>query len=186
MLLAASAGLAKEGGVARLAVPLPADAEPGSTITVWWSIETYTNETGQIGPFSSPGAYIKLIGLDESEAVGRETKPGHYVAEVVVPKGGIRAAEFGVASISTVNGQTERSTMLFGFQGLLIQPAAPPPVVKPPVANPPAVEKGANPTTTPQSAAAPAVNPLAVLGGLALVLGAVGTAFSLRKRTTLA
>ncbi len=180
LLLAATTSLAKEGGIARLAAPLPRDAEPGSTITVYWSLESFVNDKGDMGPFSAEGAYIKLVGLDVSEATGRETSPGNYVAEVIVPKGGIQTAEFGVAGISVVNGVTSRSNMVFPFQGILLQGAIP--AVEP---NGPAGQPGSDGSTTPQPATA-TMNPLLVLGALALGLGAVGTILTLRRRTALA
>ena len=177
LVIATTAAAAKGGGIARLAAPLPSDAEPGDTITVRWSLETYADENGETGPFSAMGAYVKLIGLEVSEAVGRETTfgSGEYVAEIVVPKGGIRSAEFGIAGVSTVNGVSTRSNMVFEFDGILLQPAVPP-----------AAQPNDPATGTRQPAAGPTINPLAVLGALALVLAAIGSVLTLRKRTSLA
>lgn len=181
LLVGATLAFAKEGGLARLAAPLPRDAEPGSTITVYWSLESWVNENGDMGPFSAGGVYIKLIGLDVSEAFGRETSPGNYVADVVVPKGGIQAAEFGVAGESIVNGVSTRSNMVFQFDGILLQGNTPPKVAP----NEPATQPGST-STTQQPNTAPTINPLLVLGALALVLGAIGTVLTVRRRGALA
>jgi hypothetical protein len=178
--LAAVPAAGKEGGMARLAAPLPRDAEPGSTITVYWSLESFINDNGDMGPFSAGGVYIKLIGLDTSEAFGRETSPGNYVADVVVPEGGIQAAEFGVAGESIVNGVSSRSNMVFQFDGILLQ-GNPPPKVAP---NEPAAQPGS--TSTNQPATTPTINPLLILGALALALGGIGTFLTVRRRGALA
>jgi hypothetical protein len=138
MLLIATSAAAKEGGVAKLAAPLPRDAVPGATITVRWSVQAFTDADGGLQPFSAAGVYIRLIGLDVSEAIGTEERPGWYVADVVVPRGGISAAEFGVHGTATYpDGHTERADMPFGFDGVLLSPALPPAV---PAADPPAAE----------------------------------------------
>jgi hypothetical protein len=183
VVLAATAVAAKGEGVAKLAAPLPRDAEPGSTITVHWTLSSFVDENGATGPFSAQGAYIKLVGSEITEAFGTETPlgSGNYVAEIIIPAGGIRDAEFGISGTSTINGQTTRSDMPFAFQGVLLQ-AAVPPAVKP-------NEPPANPATTPTTehpVPAPSVNPLFVLGVLALGLGAVRTFLTLRRRTALA
>ena len=184
LVLTTTSAMAKDGGMARLAAPLSGDAEPGSTITVNWSLETYVGEDGTTGPFSAQGAYIKLIGLEVSEATGRETTfgSGDYVAEIVVPKGGIKVIEFGIAGTSTVNGVSTRSNMVFQFDGILLQPAVPP-AVQP---KDPVTEPASNPAATRQPPAGPTISPLAALGALALVLAAVGTVLTLRRRTALA
>jgi hypothetical protein len=181
LLIGATLAAAKEGGMARLAAPLPADAEPGSTITVYWSLESFVNDNGDMGPFSAGGVYIKLIGLDVSEAFGRETTPGNYVADVVVPNGGIRAAEFGVAGEATVNGVSQRTNMVFQFDGILLQ-RNPPPKVAP---NEPAAQPGSA-STTQHPATAPAINPLLILGAMALALAGIGTVLAVRRRGALA
>lgn len=173
-LLSTAAVAAKEGGIARLAAPLPRDAEPGSTITVNWSLSAPYDNAGNLRPFSAMGAYIKLIGLDVSEAVGTETPlgSGKYVADIVIPKGGIQAVEFGIAGTSTVNGVSRRSNMVFEFQGQLLQPAAPP------AAQPNA---GSNDGAATQPAG-PTFNPLLAIGAAALVLAGIATLVTLRRR----
>ena len=177
-----SAAVGKEGGIATLAAPLPRDAEPGSTITVHWSVKAFNGSNGELGPLSATGVYIRLIGLDVSEVVGREEAPGQYVADVVVPKGGIKSAEFGVRGTATMpDGSTTPSNMVFQFDGILLQGAVPP-VVKP--GDAPAAEPT---TTTPTPAPTPSpINPLFVLGVLALVLGGIGALLTVRRRTTIA
>lgn len=178
LLFGATLAAAKEGGMARLASPLPRDAEPGSTITVSWSVESFINANGDMGPFSAEGVYIKLIGLDVSEAFGRETSPGNYVADVVVPKGGIQSAEFGIAGEAIVNGVATPTNMVFQFDGVLLQ-GNPPQKVAP---NAPAAQPGVVSTTQP--ATAPTINPLLMIGALALALGGIGTFLTVRRRTT--
>jgi hypothetical protein len=176
LALVAAPAAAKEGGIARLDTPLPGSAEPGSTITVSWTLESFVNDNGDMGPFSAGGAYVKLIGLDVSEAIGRETSPGHYVADVVVPRGGIQAAEFGIAGESTMNGVSQRSDLVFMFEGVLIDQSAPAPVV--PSEN--------SPASNPQPASSPSINPLLILGALALVLAGIGTVLTIRRRGAIA
>ena len=174
--LVAAPVAAKEGGIARLDAPLPGNAEPGSTITVSWTLESFVNDNGDMGPFSAGGAYVKLIGLEVSEAFGQESSPGRYIADFVVPRGGIKAAEFGIAGESTMNGVSQRSDMVFMVEGVLIDQSVPAPV-----------QPNENTSASnPQPATSPTIHPLLILGALALVLGAIGTALTLRRRTAVA
>jgi hypothetical protein len=175
---------AKDGGIAKLAGLLPRDAEPGSTITVYWSLASGTDDQGHTSWFSVPsGAYVKLIGLDVSEAVGTETTPGHYVADIVVPNGGIKAVEFGIANVSTVNGVTTRSNMVFAFQGPILEPAIPPPA---PRNEPAKAEPKAGSGGSPAQPAAPTMNPMLVIGSMWLALAALASLVALRRRAALA
>jgi hypothetical protein len=181
-LLLAPTAAAKEGGVARLAAPLPSDAAPGDTITVHWSMEVFDSQANGLVPLNAEGVYIRLIGLDVSEVVGRQEAPGRYVAEVIVPQGGIKAAEFGVTGIATFpDGHTERSNMVFQFDSVLLS-AAPPPRVAP--ADEPATQSAADPppaAVAPLRSDAAGVSPLVVLGLAALVLAGIGVILSIRR-----
>lgn len=84
--------MAKTGAEARLDTALHRDATPGSTMAVAWSLFQVVD--GQESPFSSPGVYMRLTGVDgkgSTEAFGTETPSGsgHYKATIQVPASGI-------------------------------------------------------------------------------------------------
>ena len=118
----AAGALAKEGFRATLTSPIPADARPGSTITVTWKI---TN--GRATPSTRPPSSSGFAAPDRADATEGFASPtahtdGAYSARVTVPKGGIAAVQIGVAGTSTdSSGKSVRSDYLF------------------PIANPPAL-----------------------------------------------
>ena len=111
--LAAGAS-AKEGFRATLTSPIPADATPGSRITVSWKI---TDQAGD--PFNATALFVRLRGPDPADATEAFDSPtahtdGAYGARVTVPKGGIAEIEIGVAGTSTdSSGKSVRSDYLF-------------------------------------------------------------------------
>jgi hypothetical protein len=167
----ASAATLAKGGVVTLDSELPSDPQPGSELTVGWTV-TNPMDGGTPAPFSAVGMFIRLIppAGEPVEAVGAEDRPGHYTATIVVPEGGIRSVEFGLRGESCVNGACERSDLLFGIAD---EAAAPAPVVveAPPATQHPAVS---GPSTSPQAATAPSLElwfVLALLGALAVLAG---------------
>jgi hypothetical protein len=105
---------AKEGAIATLDAPIPGDAEPGSEITVGWTVET-PGGNGEVTPFNAEGMFIRLIPAtgDPVEAVGTQGPIGHYVATMTVPAGGIRGVEAGLRGESCTGGTCQRSDLLF-------------------------------------------------------------------------
>ena len=122
LVLAVTVGvLAKDGAIVTLDAALPADPEPGSEITVGWSVET-PGQNGQMAPFNAEGMFIRLIPAtgDPVEAAGRQDPPGHYVATVPVPAGGIHDVEFGLRGESCSGGTCQRSDILFAIDDSVI------------------------------------------------------------------
>lgn len=153
----AAGALAKEGFRATLTSPIPADARPGSTITVTWKI---TNRAGD--PFNATALFVRLRGPDRADATEGFDSPtahtdGAYGARVTVPKGGIAAVQIGVAGTSTdSSGKSVRSDYLF------------------PIVNPPALDGAAS-----DSGTGTLTWLLPLLAGLAVV---ALVAFAFRRR----
>jgi hypothetical protein len=106
--------LAKDNAVARLDAPLPPDAEPGSAITVGWTVEVPVTN-GSPAPFNGDSMFIRLVPTsgEPVEVVGAQDRIGHYVATVTVPAGGVQNVEFGLRGESCSNGTCERSDLMF-------------------------------------------------------------------------
>jgi hypothetical protein len=122
VLLLAGAAFAKEGAAVTLAAPIPRDAEPGSTISVTFSVAIVT-ATGSSPVYGSP-VFVRLIAADGTTTEGFGTEraqgSGTYTAEVVVPAGGIKSAEFGLRGSSIdATGKAVRSDELFEVHGWL-------------------------------------------------------------------
>jgi hypothetical protein len=114
--------LAKEGAAVSLAQPIPRDAEPGTTISVTFTV-TVETATGSSPVYGSP-VFVRLIAPDgtSTEGSGREhvSGSGTYTADVVVPAGGIKSAEFGLrGSSQDANGKYVRSDEMFEVHGWL-------------------------------------------------------------------
>ena len=179
---------AKELGEARLDAPISIDAEPGSTITVGWTVSTMVD--GEAQPIVGSPVFIRLTedGGPGSIAFGTETPAwsGHYVADVVVPDGGISIVEIGLRGESCENGVCQTSDMTFHLTGdVLVGAAAAPGAV-----GAGAEDAGADPAAptivadaaTASTAAAPG-NPWLVVGLIGLVaLGLAVLAVVLRGR----
>ncbi len=131
-LLAVAAVVVMAGGVlakgedaagsVTLAQPIPRDAAPGSTISVTF-IATVDTATGPSPVYGSP-MFVRLIAPDgtTSEGDGIEQTPGSgtYIADVVVPAGGINSAEFGMRGFSqNTLGNSVRADELFEVHGWL-------------------------------------------------------------------
>lgn len=173
LLLGASVALAKEGATVTLTDPIPRDAAPGSTLEVEFTVMV----PGDGGPTPMIGSpvFVRLIAPDGSTTEGFGTedrvRPGTYLAEVVVPAGGIASAEFGLRGSSYYpDGRTERSDMIFVVQGQLFTtgtaPAAAP----------------LDPTASSPTTATADGRPIVVLGVGGLLL--VGLIVASRRRPT--
>jgi hypothetical protein len=177
----ASATTLAKGGVVTLDSALPSDPQPGSELIVGWTVSSPV-DGGTAAPFSALGMFIRLIppAGEPVEAVGAEDRPGHYIATIVVPEGGIRSVEFGLRGESCVNGACDRSDLMFGIAG---EAAARAPVVveAAPATQHPAVS---GPSTSPQAATAPGPElwiVLALLGAVAVLAG-VGATMARARR----
>ena len=170
--------LAKEGGLVTLAAPIPRDADPGTTLTVEFTVTGVGDADSR--PVSGWPIVLRLTAPDGSfnEALGVERgATGTYVATIEVPAGGIASADFAVQGVSTLaDGTTERSDWPLAVDGLLLTTTANP--APAPISGPPADPRAA--------AAAPDSGP-AILGA-AVALGgvvAVGLLYVTGRRRSL-
>jgi hypothetical protein len=95
--LVASPAAAKEGVVARVVTPISRDAEPGSTITVVWTL-TFV-EAGKRKPFGGGAVFLRLFGTNGSRSArvyAEPMAPGRYRASARVPRGGVKRVVFGL------------------------------------------------------------------------------------------
>ena len=95
--LVASPGAAKEGVVARVVTPITRDADPGSKITVVWTL--YFVEAGERHPFGGGYVFVRLFGPNGSRSprtYAENPELGRFRAKVRVPRGGVRRVEFGI------------------------------------------------------------------------------------------
>lgn len=90
VLALAAPGAAKEGIVAKVQVPIPRAAEPGSRVTMVWTL-TFV-ESGKARPFGAEEVFMRLFGPDGSRsrrAYATRLDEGHYRATARVPRGGV-------------------------------------------------------------------------------------------------
>jgi len=111
-VLAATAS-AKEGFRATLTSAIPADARPGTTIKVTWTVKNAVGDG-----FSTSAMFVRLRGpaggkATEGFASIASHPDGAYTARVTVPQGGISAVEIGVAGTKTDASGSTRSDYLF-------------------------------------------------------------------------
>ena len=95
-VVAAAPAVAKEGVVARL-VTIPREAEPGSIITVVWTLASV--DDGKRRPFGAGGVFVRLFGPHGSRsprAYASELGRGRYRARVVVPREGVSRVVIGL------------------------------------------------------------------------------------------
>jgi hypothetical protein len=173
-LLGASMALAKEGATVALTAPIPRDADPGSTLTVEFTVMV-PGENGPTPMIGSP-VFVRLVAPDRATTEGFGTedrgRPGTYRAEVVVPTGGIASAEFGLRGTATyADGRSERSDMMFVVVGQLYTTGTAP------AAGP------LDPSTTSPAAAATDVRPAIVIGLGGLLLAGLVLATRRRRLT---
>jgi hypothetical protein len=178
ILSGAATALAKgEDAVVTLDEPLPVDAPAGSTVRIAWSVDIALD--GGSLPFNAEGVFVRLMPATGApvHVVAVQDEPGHYVATVEVPKGGLGKVLFGLrGEACSADGGCMPSDEYFRVgsdTGGFVAPAAHPPIVPAPVAQDPAAQAPVAP--------APAVGPtidatwlpiatLAVLGLVALGL----------------
>jgi hypothetical protein len=177
-LLLPLAVLAKEGGLVTLATPIPRDAQPGSTLTVTFTV-TVPDENGAMVPFGGSPMVLKLIGPDgtTTEAPGAERGTrGTYTAQIRVPASGIESAVFGIRGTSTMaDGTTAIEDLPFDVKGLLFTTTAHPA----PAASASGGSRAA--TTPPAGDLLPAV----AAGLVAGAVGALAAAFLVGRRRSL-
>lgn len=172
LVLGTTAVLAKEGAIATLDDALPTDPQPGSEITVGWTVEM-PGMNGEPEPFNAEAVFIRVIPVtgEPVEVVGQQGPNGHYVATATVPAGGIRNVEIGLRGESCSGGTCQRSDLMFTIAD--VEPAVDPgaavynPVVDAPEAAP---ADAAAPVSGSNSLALVAVIALA-LAAAAIVLG---------------
>lgn len=107
----AATASAKEGFRATLTSAIPANAEPGSTIAVAWTVKNAAGDS-----FNTSTMFVRFRGKDgaaEGFATPKAHTDGGYTANVTVPKGGISAVEIGVAGTRTDASGSARSDYLF-------------------------------------------------------------------------
>ena len=194
-LILVPTALAKEGVEASLAAPIPADAQPGDTVEVFFSLTAW-NDQGT-APMRGAPAFFRLIGptgaVTQADGVEQRT-PGTYKATIVIPAGGAAAATFGIHGSKTdADGRTAASDLVWPYDGVLVA-ARPPAPVDPgdfrlPQVTTPEVVVAKDATEAvppiepaPASTTGPALDPRAI-GGVALAaLVAVTAAAAVRRR----
>ena len=190
------AAFAKEGVEVTLAAPISAGAQPGDTVTVFFTLTKIT-EAGT-SPLRGSPVFLRLSGRSgaTTEAAGVETKtPGTYEAKIVIPAGGAYRAEFGIHGTSTgADGKATGSDLIWDYNGVLVTAQPPAPVdpgtfgvVVPRYAVDPLPATGGSTATTTATPATPPAPSLdgrvlgAAVAGAAL-LAAVAGAIALRRR----
>jgi hypothetical protein len=153
----ATTASAKEGFRATLTSAIPADAKPGTTVRVAWTVKNTAGDG-----FSTSAMFVRLRGLaggkaTEGFASFASHPDGAYTARVTVPNGGISGIEVGVAGTRTDASGSARSDYLF------------------PITNPPDLT-----STASDSGTGTLTWLLPLLGGLAAVAIVV---FALRRRS---
>jgi hypothetical protein len=104
LFLIVGAAAAKGDAEVRLDAAIDPRATPGSTIDVGFSV-TIPTSSGDI-PMQGTPIVLRFVpvepGAEPVEAIGREEPAwsGHYVVELVVPAGGIRAVEAAIYGAS--------------------------------------------------------------------------------------
>ena len=127
LALGVTAGvLAKDGAIVTLDSSLPSDPDPGSEIIVGWTVQV-AGQGGQLEPFNAEAMFVRLVPAsgEPIEVVGRQDPPGHYVATVTVPAGGIRDVVFGLRGESCSGGTCQPSDILFAVDDSVVPVFAP-------------------------------------------------------------
>jgi hypothetical protein len=96
-LVSTSSSSAKGGVVARVLTPISRDAEPGTRVTVAWTLASV--EHAKPAAFSAEGVFIRLFGPAGSHSArvyGLQLKPGRFRASIRVPPGGVRRVVIGL------------------------------------------------------------------------------------------
>jgi hypothetical protein len=99
---------AKERVVARVLTPISRDAEPGSRVTVVWSLTLV--EAGKRRPFGAGYVFVRLFGPGAARTTAyglHANRPGRYRATARIPRGGVARVAIGV--MGTACGGVPRS-----------------------------------------------------------------------------
>ena len=130
LLLAVPSALGKEGVSVDLLAPLPRDAQPGTKVAAFFTMEAISDDVAF--PLSGAFAFIRLYGPSGAvtEAAGVEQKTaGTYKAMIEIPAGGVARAEFGIhGQARTPAGRVVATDPVWPYQGLLLTAVVPPPV----------------------------------------------------------
>src|SRR6476659_10592412 len=147
MLAVAAPALAKEGIEARLDQPIPLNGDPGTTVTVGFTVAAIGEDPDS---WSGQPVILKVhpVGGDPVETVATDDGAGHYSATFVMPEHGVAAIEIGIRGESCENGTCTRSDLLFQVAGP-DHGAIYVPVNVPPPANPGKVVPTQAPAATP-------------------------------------
>jgi hypothetical protein len=165
-LVAVSPALAKEGIEVQLNAQIPADAKPGDTVSLFFTL-TRIDENG-MSPLRGSPVYVRLLGPrgDATEADAGETRtPGTYQAAVVIPAGGAARVEFGIHGAAVdADGRASGADLIWPYDGRLVAaaPAAPDPVASNRPATRPVVQPAAR--LAPRAVAEPTAGPAAAIG----------------------
>ncbi len=110
-LVAVGSAGAKNNVEATLLSAIPKQAAPGSTLRVEWRLAEL--DSGR--PFGAGGVFLRLLGAHGavSTAVATETRPGRFVATVVVPAGGIRRVRIGLHGFASTPQGTKPGDLFF-------------------------------------------------------------------------
>jgi hypothetical protein len=111
--LASAAGgvLAKAGIIARLDTPLPTTATSGESLTIGW---TLTIPGG--GELTGTAVVLRLYPADGGtpvDAPARQDRPGHWIASVIVPAGGLATVGIGIPGESCTGNICQPALDLF-------------------------------------------------------------------------
>ena len=130
VLIAILAGpaVAKVEYEVRLDAPIPRDAVEGSLVDVGFTVSSPYDPAA---PFLGVPVFIRLQprapGAEATEGTGIESSPGsgHYVAQVMVPAGGIAAVQAGLRTETCAAGQgCSRTDYLLSILGETLGPPA--------------------------------------------------------------
>lgn len=98
----ASSVAAKAGIIARLDAPMPRDDRPGTVVAIGWTL-IVPGTSGLIGTATILRVYPSNGGAT-TDVGANEDHPGHYVATVTVPAGGIATIGIGIPGESCYAG----------------------------------------------------------------------------------
>jgi hypothetical protein len=143
VLSSAATAMAKgEDAIVTLDSRLPVDAPPGSTVQIAWSVDIVQGST--TWPFNAEGVFVRLTPASGKpvEVMARQDRPGHYVATVEVPRGGLGRVLFGRRGVACqADGRCAPSDEYFRVgseTGGFVAPMAQPPIARDPAAQTPA------------------------------------------------
>jgi len=109
---------AKEGVLARVLTPISRTAEPGTKVTVVWTL--YHLDAGKRVPFNASGVFIRLYGPAGSHSTrvyATQPKPGRYRGVAAIPWGGVRRVVIGLMGTSCGTDGCRPSSAIFGIVG---------------------------------------------------------------------